>query len=948
MIMKKTALLITLLYFTQSLFAQDNRGFDESQAFDLLPKSKNAVIMPVRKAKVQTKTQLSAVDGQSWVIEKGWEMKEAWKVTESGESPLSSTINTKDWYTAIVPGTVLTTLVEQGVYPDPYFGLNNMAIPDTLCRMDWWYRTEFNMPVDPKGKQFYLLFNGINYGAEIYFNGKLLGNVLGAFIRAEYNVTKLLRNDHPNVLAVHILPPFNPSIPHEQSMRTERGPNGGKLCMDGPTFISSEGWDWVPAIRDRNIGIWQDVRLLMAQKVKIIDPQIITDLPLPDTIKAEITVKTILKNETNANQKFKLIATVDTWSVQKEFELKANETTEVSVKDWMKSPRLWWPNGYGAANLYTMSITIQDENGRVLDSKNVRFGVREFSYELTVDAPESKDLRIEYNPLLIAQKVGVPVIDNINRREREDKVYVSSLKPNTDLSLFTELKDKNCAPFLVIKVNGQRIFCKGGNWGMDDGMKRVSRVRLEPYFRLHKEENFNMIRNWTGENTEEVFYELADEYGLLVWNDFWIGTENANLLPNDNALLLRNMEDVIRRFRNHASIAIWCPRNEGYAMPEIEERISAMTISLDGTRFYQGQSRFLNLRPSGPWGYEKDPSVYFTKICEGFSTEVGTFSLPTAETMRKFIPEADLWPISDTWHYHDFHNGQAFKKDDYLQAISTTFGEPSGVEDICKKAQQLNYDSHRAIFEAFNAKLWDRASGFQLWMSHPAWPSVIWQTYTCDYETHGSFFGSKKACEPVHIQCNLNDNKIIAINNTLKNASNCTVEIAIFNTLGKKLFSKIDKKTLAANSKTEFFTLSNPQNLPMVYLLRLTLKDEKGKIISTNDYWKSTEADGNMKQFNSLGKASLKATLVKKKDLNTKQRVFVLENTSSVIAIGIKLNLRNAKTKQSILPAYFSDGYFNLLPGEKLKITVEADELINSNDWIITSEGYTVDKQTIL
>lgn len=155
-----------------------------------------------------------------------------------------------------------------------------------------------------------------------------------------------------------------------------------------------------------------------------------------------------------------------------------------------------------------------------------------------------------------------------------------------------------------------------------------------------------MIRNWTGESTEEVFYDLCDEYGMLVWNDFWLSTEGYNLDLNDNQLFMANATEVVKRFRNHAS-------------------------------------------------------------------------------------------------------------------IETKYGKSTNLDDFCKKAQLVNYDSHRAMFESWNSKLWKKASGLLLWMSHSAWPSMVWQTYSWDYETFGSFFGSKKACEPIHIQMNLDDNKVV-------------------------------------------------------------------------------------------------------------------------------------------------------------------------------------------
>jgi hypothetical protein len=186
---------------------------------------------------------------------------------------------------------------------------------------------------------------------------------------------------------------------------------------------------------------------------------------------------------------------------------------------------------------------------------------------------------------------------------------------------------------------------RGGNWGMDDTRKRVSR---EPYFRLHREANLNMIRNWVGQNTEETFYQLADEYGMMVWNDFWLSTQNYNAEPGDPALLLDNARDTVRRYRNHPSIVIWCGRNEGVPPPIINDMLIDMLREEDGTRLYSPSSNMINLRPSGPYHWV-DPSLYFSKLNRGFSVELGISSFPTREAFEHAVPESDRWPVSDAW-----------------------------------------------------------------------------------------------------------------------------------------------------------------------------------------------------------------------------------------------------------------------------------------------------------
>ncbi len=943
--MKIVSTLIVITFFAAvQTFAQYklNYGLSEPQAESTLPKSKVEFQKPVLKEKVEIRTRLQKTVDGSYSIVEGWKLSEASKLNSSGDLLTSKKVDTKNWYNATVPGTVLTTLVEQGVYPDTYFGLNNLSIPDTLCRQEWWYRTEFQIPEKEKNKNVLLTFEGINYKADVWINGKLVGKVAGAFKRGVFDVTNVISQNRKNILAVHIFPPQNPGIPHEESPAAGTGPNGGKLCIDGPTFISSEGWDWIPGIRDRNIGIWQDVKVKFTDAVTIIDPQVITDLPLPDISLADVTIKTELKNSSSQTKSILLKGKIGEIYFSKKVLLGANSVTkvEISPKEFsqlrIKNPKLWWPNGYGKPALYNLELSVTI-NGKKSDQKNIRFGIREFSYEISADYSEKQNLRVEFNPTNDLRS-GNPVFDNISRRDVGDGVSIPKIV--SGVSWLKEIPANEMAPYLVVKVNGQRIFCKGGNWGMDDGMKRVRRDLLEPYFKLHKEANFTMIRNWTGESTEELFYDLADEYGLLVWNDFWLSTEGYNLEPTDNKLFMENVEDVVKRFRNHASLAVWCPRNEGYAPVAIENDIAKVIASEDGTRLYQGNSRYLNLRPSGPWHYFKDPADYFRSNAKGFNTELGTPSIPTAESMKKMMPQEDVWPISDTWFYHDLHNGQK----EFRAAIDSLYDAPNNVDEFCSKAQMINYESHRAMFESWNSRLWNNTSGILLWMTHPAWPSTVWQVYSWDYETFGSYFASKSACEPIHVQMNLHDNKVSVVNTTIDNYENAKVQLEVININGKNLFVQELKKNIKANELNYFLTPDMPANLPEIFLIRLTLQESNGKVLSRNDYWKTSSKNGDYKKFNSFGKATIKGKQI---ELNKKEHLlkFVLENASSEIAIAVKLNLVDKENKV-ILPAYFSDGYFNLLPNEKREVTVVCDQM-HSKPLKVRASGYNLNENVI-
>ena len=445
-----------------------------------------------------------------------------------------------------------------------------------------------------------------------------------------------------------------------------------------------------------------------------------------------------------------------------------------------------------------------------------------------------------------------------------------------------------------------------------------------------------MIRNWTGASTSENFYDLCDEYGMLVWNDFWISTEGFNLDPLDEDLFMRNATDVVRRFGHHPSIVMWCPRNEGYATETLERRLSAMIHKEDMTRRYHPNSRNCNMRWSGPWHYYKDASVYYYYDAHGFNSEIGSPSVPTAASMRKMMPEADQWPISDTWHYHDLLNGL----DEYVAAVDRLYGKAESLDDFCSKVQFINYDSYRAMFESWNSVMWADGSGVLLWMSHPAWPSVEWQTYSWDYETFGSYYGSRKACEPVHVQMNLDDHDIVVLNTTTSPLSKMTVSFTCHDLAGKKIVAKTEKDIdLGANSRKEIFK-AELGDMKGVYIVRLLLSDSKGNVISRNDYLMRGQDTENFTVLAELSKASLKARRLASKDGKIR---FEVCNPSKVAAMNLKFNLSDPQTGEIILPAYFSDGYFHLLPGEKRVIEMHAPSTGN-----VVLEGYNVDSQIII
>jgi hypothetical protein len=846
-----------------------------------LPAQAAADFSEMRQTSRSFHEQRSAVEDRL-PLARGWQLQDAGRVPEPGEVISSGAYRPTAWIPATVPGTVLTSMVAQGLYPEPLYGLDNLQIPESLNKASYWYRVPFDVPAAYAGKVVWLNFDGINHKAEIWLNGSRVGAIKGAFKRESFDVTRFVSPGSQSHLAVKILPPRTPGVPHEQTLDAAGG-NGGLHGKDSPAFLASIGWDWMPGIRDRNVGIWQDVYLRATGPVVLRHPLVRTDLPLPRTDSAELTVSTELHNATDALRRGVLRGRIEDVSFEQEIELAPGETREVSFTPaafpqlTLRSPRLWWPNGYGRQDLYQLDLEFVD-GATVSDRKLVRFGVRELSYAFQ--------------------------------------------------------------PELQILVNGHKILAKGGNWGLDEAMKRNDRKRFEAQIRFHKEANLTMIRNWVGMTDDEDFYDLADESGILIWDDFWLANPVDGPDPDDPALFLDNARDKIKRYRNHPSIALWCARNEGFAPAAIAAGLDAAIRELDGTRRFQRSSSDDGVHGHGPYRYQ-EPESYFKTHARGFTTEIGLPSIPSVESVRRMMPAEDLWPINDTWGYHDFTGGACDSRG-YLDAMRRRLGPPTGVEDFCRKGQMMNYETYKAIFEAWNRKLWQDTSGVLLWMSNPAQPSFVWQLYDYYLEPTASFFGVKKACEPLHVQLNLDDLSVSVINNRLEALQDLEVTARIFDLRGREQAVQRAAVSPQANSASQVFGLVMPEGLSKVYFVKLTLTERTGRLLSENFYWRA-RAGFDLQALDTLPEVQVdgEAQAVALKD--ELALVATISNPSQVPALAVRLKVVSAATGERVLPVFFDDNYVSLLPGEtkQIRISFRRDDLGDTKPRLMVS-GWNV------
>ncbi|RDC57331.1 beta-mannosidase [Pedobacter chinensis] len=649
----------------------------------------------------------------------------------------------QDWVKAVVPGTVYSSYVEAGLEKDPNFADHIWKADRAKFDQSFWYVTSFEMPKSFNKEKIWLNFNGVNRKADVYLNGTKLGSLNGFMERGKYDIGSIVNRNQKNILAVLV------DIPQKPMANSA-----------SPTYVSSAGWDWMPYVPGLNSGITDKVFLSNSGSLTIQDPWVRTKLPT--NARADLSIALAIKNTENEEQTAYLNGLIMPGNIRfvKKIKVDANDETSflLDKREFeqlaINNPKLWWPNGYGAPNLYTCELNVV-VNDQVSDTQTIKFGIKSYTY------------------------------DTIGQ-------------------------------VFHLYINGKRIFVKGGNWAMSEYMLRCRGEEYDTKVKLHKEMNFNMIRNWIGSTTDEEFYEACDKYGIMIWDDFWL---NSNpVLPRDVNNFNGNVIEKIKRFRNHPSIAVWCGDNEGWPEAPLNNWLKENIATFDGNdRYYQANSHADNLSGSGPW-MNKDPRYYFTQYPTGlggndgwgFRTELGTAVFTNIESFKKMIPKENWWPRNDMWDKH-FFGTWAFNAgaDHYEQSINSRYGKATGIEDFCKKAQLLNIETNKAMYEGWLDHIWEDSSGIMTWTSNASNPTFVWQTYDYYYDLNGAFWGVKKACEPVHVQWNPVNNEIKIVNTSSNDVNELTAEASIFNMDGKQVskYNQVAKVNSLSNAAVTAFKL---------------------------------------------------------------------------------------------------------------------------------------------
>jgi len=854
-------------------------------AFSSLSFAQTSSAVPTRKAE----TRLALTDG--------WNLQSSSKVEQSGDVISKPSFQPHNWYGVTVPTTVVSALVKDKVLPDPFYGMNlrkfpgvtypigtnfsNVAMdPDSPYAASWWYRKTFTLPAADAGKTVWLNFRGINYRANIWLNGKQIAKseeVAGAWRTYEFNITDAVKIGGENALAVQVFAPTETDL--------------------AITFV-----DWNPAPPDKNMGLWREVYIATSGPVALRYPAAMSQVDSDGN--AKLTVSAQLKNATNQPVKGTLKGNIESMQFSQEVELAPNETKDVVFDPGQYSqlsltkPRLWWPAQMGSPELYSLQMQF-DVNGKISDHAEIKFGIREVKSE--VDQNKSR----------------------------------------------------------LFSINGKRILIRGGGWS-PDMMLRENSQRLHDEFRYVKDMGLNTIR-LEGKLETEEFFNLADKEGILVmagWCccDHW--EHWGKWKPQDFEIAKASLESQVYRLRSHPSLVMWLNGSDGPPPPDVEQSyldvekrllfpVPTVSSASGAATTVTGES---GVKMSGPYeyvapSYWTEDSLGSANKCKlgqcggahGFNTETSPGpAVPPIESIKEMLPKDHWWPIDDWWNFHA--GGGEFKDIHvYTDALTARYGKADTLEDYTFKAQLMNYEGIRAMFEGYSRNKYT-STGVIQWMLNNAWPSMIWHLYDWYLRPAGGYFGAKRAMEALHPVYGYDDHSVWVVSSQYADAKGLKLTTKVYNLDMTEKFSQETSLDAAGDSTQKVLTLPDLTDPSPVYFLTLRLEDSTGQLVGSNFYWLSTKQEtldwsksnwymtptatfADYTALSQLPKVKLKVTSrTEHKGDDTLTHV-TLENPSKSLAFFVRLKLSKGAGGEEVLPVLWQDNYLSLIPGEKRDLT---------------------------
>jgi len=829
-----------------------------------------------------------------------WRMHKAGELNVKSELLSLGNFDDSDWMPAVVPGTVLNSLVYNKVYDEPYFGLNNHAtegkIPD-LSEVGrdfytYWFRTTFQLPASVSGKKIWLQVDGVNYRAEIWLNGQMVGNIAGMFYQDVIDITDYVTTKTVNALAVKVLPVDNPGGLKQKGWGAvgEYHNGGNGEIGRNTTMLMTAGWDffYMDGIRDRNTGIWKNISVFCTEKLLMQHPFVKSELNRPVYNRSAETISVEVSNPNFGNQTCTVQAEIvghgdSVICVSKEISLYRGEVRELIFTPdefpqlVLKNPRLWWLVNKGEQYLHQLKMKLI-MNNKTVDSVYTKFGIREIRTDRTTP-------------------------------DKSRQFY----------------------------VNGKALFIRGTNW-LPEAMLRTSEERTYAEMRYTLQSGVNLLRIWGGGIAEsDDWYQLADEMGILIWQEFWMTGDTKH--PYDASLYFANMTSTIKRIRNHPSVAYYVSSNESTEMSGAENLIK----KLDNTRDYQMQSECGGVHDGSPYKqvnpmrhYENTASDRGSRV-DGFNPEYGAPCLPTVECLREMMDEKDLWPINKkVWNYSDgngFHQITGIYTD-----MVNQYGVSKNIDEFATKAQLVGSMNYKSILEVWNYNklgYGDRyASGVLYWYHNSSIRQVAGRMWDWSLEPTAALYASKNALEPLHPQFDYLKNTVSVVNDHYQSFRNYKVTAEVFDVHSKRIFYREATMDIPEDGVVnDVFKINFPDEKEEITFLKLRLFDNKNSEVGSSFYWRSNDkylgkstltgpATSGFEGLNQLKPAVVKLKYRTTKDAENSYVTISLKNTSQMLAFFTQIQWLD-KNAKPIRPSYYSDNFFSLLPGESKTITIE-------------------------
>jgi len=844
------------------------------------------------------------------ILHEGWALQTSSKVEAKGEVISTPQFAPKGWHAASVPTTVIAALVKDKTFADPLFGMNlrayagvnypiganfsNIAMaPDSPYAVSWWYRKPFAIPASYKGKTIWLKFNGINYRANIFLNGKQIAkdsDVAGAWRTFEFNVTDAAKPGVENVLAVQIFSPTESNL--------------------AITFV-----DWNPAPPDKNMGLWREVYLTTSGPAALRYPTVVSKLNLPASDSAQLTVTAQVKNGTNHPVKGKLKATI--WDVkagqndlirfEQEVELAANESKDITFTPdkfsqlVFSNPRLWWPKQMGKPNLYPLHMEFEI-NGAVSDASNTEFGIREITSDL--NSVGGRAFHINGKNILIRGGGWTPdlMLRENSQRLHDEFRYVEDMGLNT-VRLEGKLETQE---FFDIADHDGILVMAG--WCCCDFWERWPRWQPK---------DFEIAKA----SLRDQIYRLRSHPSLVMWLN---GSDNAP--PPDVEQMYLDVEKDL----------FWPNPVVSSATGKKTTVTGESGVKMTGPYEYVAPSYWEVDTPEGQPGRKQcNPGGCGGAYGFNMETSMGP-AVPPVESIRAMVGKDHMWPIDDTWNYHA--GGGEFKTIGvFTDALTNRYGKSNNVEDFATKSQLQTYEGVRAMYEAYSRNKY-QATGVIQWMLNNAWPSMIWHLYDYYLRPGGGYFGAKRAMESLHPIYGYDDHAIWVVSSQYEAVKGLNLTTKIYNLDWTEKFTQQNSVDAGADSTTKIFALPNVQGLSPTYFLLLSLEDSTGKQVGSNLYWLSTKPEtldwaktnwwmtptasyADFTALSQLPKVKLKVTERSERKGEEEITHVTLENPSRSLAFFVRLKVDKGTKGEEILPVVWEDNYISLAPGEKREVS---------------------------